>query len=161
MFTFTTRGLYHTGMVFCRRVCWQQSGPVRVHCFFLRFVYVRHATGLVKEGTRLLHWLTVVFIAAFSINLMLMWPVRCKQHLEYINTISYPLPTLSRYIWRGNFYLDSVKGKLCARSSLAALSNTDQSQLEFSLKPKLLLIAHTSVFWGLMHFYFFSAIKNR
>ena len=54
-----------------------------------------------------------------------------------------------------------MKGKLCARSSLAALSNTDQSQLEFSLKPKLLLIAHTSVFWGLMHFYFFSAIKNR
>ena len=81
MFTFTTRGLYHTGMVFCRRVIRQQSGPARVHCFFLRFVYVRHATGLVKEGTRLLHWLTVVFIAAFSINLMLMWPVRCKQHL--------------------------------------------------------------------------------
>ena len=93
MFTFTTRGLYHTGMVFCRRVCWQQSEPARVHCFFLRFVYVRHATGLVKEGTRLLHWLTVVFIAAFSINLMLMWPVRCKQRLKYINIITYPLPT--------------------------------------------------------------------
>ena len=71
----------------------QQSGPVRVHCFFLRFVYVRHATGLVKEGTRLLHWLTVVFIAAFSINLMLMWPVRCKQHLEYINIRLYQHPT--------------------------------------------------------------------
>ena len=111
-------------------------------------MYVRHATGLVKEGTRLLHWLTVVFIAAFSINLMLMWPVRCKQHFIFLSD---PSAIRQVHIWRGNFYLGSVKGKLCARSSPAALSDTDQSQLEFSLKPKLLLIAHTSVFWGLMH----------
>ena len=40
-----------------------------------RFIYVRYATGLVKEGTKLLHLATSLFITAFIINLLCIWTV--------------------------------------------------------------------------------------
>ena len=33
------------------------------------------------------------------------------------------------------------------------------TDVELSVKPLLLLISHTLVFWCLMHFYFFSSLK--
>jgi len=39
--------------------------------------------------------------------------------------------------------------------------SSEVGDVEFSLKPKLLLIAHTLVFWGLMHFYIFIVAKKR
>ena len=104
--------------------------------WIFRFVYMRYANGLLKEGRKLLHWLTHLFVGAFILNLLLIWPVK--------------------YIWRGQNYQDSVKGKLCMKANFTSKFGTD---VELSLKPILILVAHASVFWGLMHFYFFSSLK--
>ena len=97
---------------------------------------MRYANGLLKEGRKLLHWLTHIFVGAFILNLLLIWPVK--------------------YIWRGQNYQDSVKGKLCMKANFTSKFGTD---VELSLKPILILISHALVFWGLMHFYFFSSLK--
>ena len=62
----------------------------------LRFAYMRYANGLLKEGRKLLHWLTHILVGAFIVNFLLIWPVK--------------------YIWRGENYQDSVKGKLCMKA---------------------------------------------
>ena len=102
----------------------------------LRFACMRYANGLLKEGRKLLHWLTHIFVRGFIVNFLLIWPVK--------------------YIWRGENYQDSVKGKLCMKANFTTKFGTD---VELSLKPILILISHTFVFWGLMHFYLFSSLK--
>ena len=99
---------------------------------------MKYASGLLQDGKKLLHWLVHIFCFAFIVNLTLIWPVR--------------------YIWSDNNYQDSVKGKLCAKANLTTEAGSD---VEFSLKPKLLVIMHACVFWGLLHFYFFSVLKVR
>ena len=99
---------------------------------------MRYANDLLKEGRKLLHWLTHIFVGAFIMNLLLIWPVK--------------------YIWRGNNYQDSVKGKLCMKANFTSKFGTD---VELSLKPFLILISLALVFSGLMHFYFFSSLKIR
>ena len=38
-------------------------------CLLLRFVYVRYALGLVKDGTKLLHWIVIIYVRkGFKIN---------------------------------------------------------------------------------------------
>ena len=58
-FTSAQRGVYHVGLVFCR------------------FIYVRLASGLVKDGAKMLHWVTIIIITVFILLQDLMWPVRC------------------------------------------------------------------------------------
>ena len=97
---------------------------------------MRFANGLLKEGRKLLHWLTHIFVGFFILNFLLIWPVK--------------------YIWKGQNYQDSVKGKLCMKANFTGKFGTDA---ELSVKPLLLLISHTLVFWCLMHFYFVSSLK--
>ena len=44
----------------------------------LRFIYVKYAHLLMKEGVRLLHWLTLIFITILSLHLTFMWPFRFR-----------------------------------------------------------------------------------
>ena len=37
-------------------------------CLCFRFIYVRHGSSLVKEGTKLLHLLSSVFVIIYIIN---------------------------------------------------------------------------------------------
>ena len=83
---------------------------------------MRYANGLLKEGRKLLHWLTHIFVRGFIVNFLLIWPVK--------------------YIWRGENYQDSVKGKLCMKANFTSKFGTD---VELSLKPILILISHTTM----------------
>ena len=49
-FSLPQRAIYHVGLVFCR------------------FIYIRLAYGLVKDGITLLHWLTLIFITVFILQ---------------------------------------------------------------------------------------------
>ena len=47
------------------------------HSCISRFMYVRHATGLLEDGISLLHWATLIFISFFCVHIMLIHPMRC------------------------------------------------------------------------------------
>ena len=79
MSAFPNRGIFHTGIVFCRYTNKYESVLCAViNSAVFRFVYVRYATGLVNEGTKLLHLATSLFITTFTINLLFMWTVRIQ-----------------------------------------------------------------------------------
>ena len=42
---------------------------------FCRFIYIRHARGLIKEGKRLFHWLVIVLVTCFSLQLLFFYPL--------------------------------------------------------------------------------------
>ena len=107
--------------------------------FLFRFIYIRYAPGLIKEGLQLLHWLTFIFISAFCFHIHLIYPVR--------------------YISNGNNYQDSLKGKFCTMTNITNITSINHSELD--LKPKLLNFALAFIFFGLMNFYFFSALNQR
>ena len=44
----------------------QGIGPILVSWY--RFIYVRHGSSLVKEGTKLLHLLSSVFVIIYIVN---------------------------------------------------------------------------------------------
>ena len=48
---------------------------IKLKYLLFRFIYVRYATGLVNEGTKLLHLATSLFITTFTINLLFIWTV--------------------------------------------------------------------------------------
>ena len=88
------------------------------------------------------HGLVFLFIGAFSLNILLIWPIR--------------------YNLDGSKFQATIKGKICMeRSILNTSSIADEDIVELSIKPKLMIFALTSVFWGLGQFYFWSAIKAR
>ena len=41
-----------------------------------RFIYVRYASGLLKEGLSLLHWLTLTMMTILCINTTIIYPLR-------------------------------------------------------------------------------------
>ena len=106
---------------------------------------MRYASGIVgREGIKLFHGLVFLFIGAFSLNILLIWPIR--------------------YNLDGSQFLDTIKGKICMEKSLinnSSNNDEDVDQVELSIKPKLMIFALTTVFWGLGQFYFWSAIKAR
>ena len=64
-----------------------------------RFIYIRYATSLVKEGTKLLHLATSLFITTFSMNLMCIFTV-----IDYTCLLLTQITKLLfkvRYIWIG------------------------------------------------------------
>ena len=58
-----------------------------------RFIYVRYASGLLKEGLMLLHSFIFITITLFFLNGFLSW--------------------VGRAWWQVTNYLDIVKGKFC------------------------------------------------
>ena len=59
----------------------------------LRFIYVRYASGLLKEGLMLLHSLVFIYISLSFVNGFGSW--------------------VGRAWWQETNYLDIVKGKIC------------------------------------------------
>ena len=96
---------------------------------------MRFASGLIKEGKTLLHVITFIFIGAFSLNLICIWPLR--------------------HILDDNGYNYTLKGKFCKQINIT--SGLDA--VEISMKPKLLIFAFACIFIGLGRFYYTSALK--
>ena len=63
--------------------------------FFSIFAYVRYASGLLKEGTQLLHWLTLILIGTIITIGFFIWQVKA---------------------WvKGTYFKNLVKFKMCTR----------------------------------------------
>ena len=73
MVSFSSRVSFHFFMIFCRQV-------VKHAFLFLkswsRFTYVCYASGLLKEGLSLLHWLTMILMTLICINTTIIYPLR-------------------------------------------------------------------------------------
>ena len=69
----------------------EESDMVTGPC--LRFIYVRYASGLLKEGLMLLHSSIFITITVLHLNGFLSW--------------------VGRAWWQETNYLDIVKGKFC------------------------------------------------
>ena len=112
-----------------------------------RFIYIRFATELVRDGVKLLHWLTFIFIVTFSTNLSLIWQVK-------YNLID------------GSKYRDTLKGKFCMKTNIT-FSNSSQNiyeevdDVELSIKPKLVIFSIATLFCGLSYSLNFSVKKWR
>ena len=110
---------------------------------FFRFIYIRYASGLIKEGAKLLHRLICLFIGFFSLQLVLIW--------------------ISKPLFHDDWYLQTLKGRFCMKINLTHSTNSSlkDDQMELSLKPKLIIFSLCAVFWGLGQFYVSSAVKIR
>ena len=98
------KGIFITGMTICRwQLCirWMLFSSI----LFPRFAYVRYASGLLKEGTQLLHWLTIILI------------------------------TIGFFIWhgkawvKGTYFENTVKFKMCTRDMDESVSRKGLKQV--------------------------------
>ena len=101
-----------------------------------RFLYVRYASGLVKDGISLLHQLAYLYFAVYCTN----WSLLFFFHF------------LSNY---ENF----LKIKFCAQHNVTVLIEEDFTAN--SLKPKMILIATGLLFLTCLTFSYASALKSR
>ena len=101
-----------------------------------RFLYVRYASGLVKDGISLLHQLADLYFAVYCTN----WSLLFFFHF------------LSNY---ENF----LKIKFCAQHNVTVLIEEDFTAN--SLKPKMILIATGLLFLTCLTFSYASALKSR
>ena len=102
-------------------------------CF--RFVYVRYASGLVKEGVKLLHQLAVVFIAVFCIkrNIIILWP-------DVRN-------------------VKALKQMFCKKQNVSA--ELEANLVNLSIKPKLILFVTALLYFSALTYFYISASKWR
>lgn len=127
-----------------------------------RFAYVCYATGLMKEGLFLLHLLIILLIlvmcvlTAFLQPFRWWWFVKCASVFDSETELDF-----SRYILSGKHYQDSLKGMICAKTNITQLIHDDQTQIELSNKPFLMLIILTSILLGFVSYYFIAALKQR
>ena len=81
MFSFPHRGIFHLGLVFCRHVGWLHKYEWKiVNC---RFIYIRYAAEVIKEGLTLLHLLTLIFITVFCVHITMIYPVRLVKNMDF------------------------------------------------------------------------------
>lgn len=66
-----------------------------------------------------------------------------------------------RYILSGKHYQDSLKGMICAKTNITQMIHDDETKIELSNKPKLILIILTSCVYGFVIYYFIFALKQR
>ena len=99
---------------------------------------MRYANGLLKEGKKLLHWLTLIFLIAYILNIVLIWPVKA--------------------VWKGTYFMDTVKGKFCMKVNLTSDYGNEDGE-KFWNRNKLINVSHILLLFGFTHFYFFSSLK--
>ena len=104
-----------------------------------RFIYVCYASGLLKEGLSLLHWLIMMLMTILCVN----------------TTIIYPI----RHAFNGNNFQDIMKGLICNKNISHHMNANTQN--DFSNKQTLMILFCASILLGFTSFYFFSARKQR
>ena len=100
-----------------------------------------------RDGVKLLHWLTFIFIVTFSTNLSLIWQVKYN-------------------LLDGGQYRDTLKGKFCMKTNITFNNSTrneyeEVDDVELSIKPKLVIFSIAALFCGLSYFLIFKAMKMR
>ena len=107
-------------------------------CIFIRFAYVRYASGLVKEGVKLLHQLAIIFFVIFCI----------KRNV----TLYYA------YLYK-SIYKGAPKMLFCMKQNITAAFKHDN--IGKSVKPKILLIVTSILIIFALTYFYISAVKSR
>ena len=133
MISFSSRVSFHFFMIFCRQV---------KHAFLFlkswsRFTYVCYASGLLKEGLSLLHWLTMILMTLLCINTTIVYPLRFMFYVLLLHlTIKYCC-TL-RHAFNGNNFQDILKGRICTETNISTIIKGSLfhhvNTIEFKLK---------------------------
>ena len=105
---------------------------------FFRFAYVRYASGLVKEGVKLLHQLAIIFFVIFCI----------KRNV----TLYYA------YLYK-SIYKGAPKMLFCMKQNITAAFKHDN--IGKSVKPKILLIVTSILIIFALTYFYISAVKSR
>ena len=105
---------------------------------FFRFAYVRYASGLVKEGVKLLHQLAIIFFVIFCI----------KRNV----TLYYA------YLYK-SIYKGAPKMLFCMKQNITAAFKHDN--IGKSVKPKILLIVTSILIIFALTYFHISAVKSR
>ena len=109
-----------------------------VMIIFARFILARYAHGLVAAGTELFKKIVIISVCTFCLHLILIWPVRYE-----INESNYD---------------DILVGKICAKYPIPEFR---LKNVEFSIKPKLLVTSLAAVFMSFSSYWRFSALNQR
>ena len=108
------------------------------YCELFRFMYVRYASGLVREGERLLHQVILVYLSCQII----IWYARFFYDFLYLSN-----------------YMDSIKFKFCEMQNI--VPNSEEDFKAFSLKPKLILIVLSLIYFSCFTYAYFGAFNSR
>ena len=109
---------------------------------FSRFIYIRQASGLVREGSGLLHKLVLILIGSLVCSQGLMFP--------------------AKFMGDGSNFQSLLKGRFCSKTDITNTSLTEETDyIENPTKIKMLMAAVCLVFLFLAQYYYFSAVKHR
>ena len=121
--------------------------------YIIRFIYVRYASGLVKEGIKLLHWLTILLITIFCarykvINSFLKSQLFLISNLRSVQFFLMPLIQKS--------YNTTLTGKFCMKLNVSSdtddiMSHTIQWKMISAISKLLYIIALSYFFLGSLH----------
>ena len=122
-------------------------------------MYVCFASGLLKEGLSLLHWSSMIILLFYSFHSAFIHPFRCFYIENY--TVYYSLMDIFRYIFSGKYYQDSLKGMICTKTNLTHILQDEDTRVEVATKPFLVIIFGHSIYFGLVVYFYNSAVRKR
>ena len=100
------RQLYQTGIMFCRFTNMQiiifslYLQHIKKYSVYFRFLYVRNASGLIKDNAKLLHLIIMIFIATYHCNRVGLWVV-----LQRWKGLNYEVMPLGKFCMNTNLTL--------------------------------------------------------
>jgi hypothetical protein len=106
---------------------------------FCRFIYVRYAKGLLSMGSNLFHCLVFLVTVTFFTHWFFMFPVRNLFLLEDAD-------------------LNTIQKRVCTKTTIPWFNDVLQNK-KFSLQPKVIIIAFSTIF--LLFILFFSSSAHR
>ena len=124
--------------IWSRHIIAPSPNTVNWRTLLSRFIYVRYASGLVKEGGRLLHQVILLYLTCQ----IMIWYTRFFYDFLYLSN-----------------YMDSIKFKFCEMQNISAKSEEDFKA--FSLKPKLILIVLSLIYFSCFTYAYFGALNSR
>ena len=107
---------------------------------FCRFIYARYATGLLSMGSNLFHSLLCIVVGAFILHGLLQFPIRNLFLLEDAD-------------------LNNIQKRICTKTPITWFKDEEQNR-KFSLKPKILQLAYSTIFLIWNCFFYVSAQRQ-
>ena len=105
-----------------------------------RFIFLRYASALVKEGLKLLQCVIAVYYCAWMSK-------RLVQHGHW----------LPEEHWAN--FMNIPKMQYCTRANITVQLETNL--MDFTIRPKILIYVNTLLHYAALCFFYFSALKKR
>jgi hypothetical protein len=107
---------------------------------FCRFIYVRYAKGLLSIGSNMFHGLVFLVIGTYFFDILLMFPIRHVFLLEDVD-------------------LNNIQKRVCTKTHIPWFKDEAQNK-KFSLQPKLLIFAFSTMMLFFTWFFYSSAQRQ-